>query len=193
MAAELAAAVRNNAEWCDAVCRRHGLPTAWHPDAWIARRRTPEFYPDAVTLVPGAAPEAVLARIDASPGCSVKDSFATLDLAPYGFRVLFAAEWICRDVPADPDPDPGWQRRGDALVGPGASVMANRSATVVGLSNLEVTTMSLDAAWAGAVAAVGAAHPGLPIVGYERDDDLATARRAGFRTLGPLRVWIRDA
>ena len=34
--------------------------------------------------------------IDPGPGASVKDSFSSLDLAPFGFRVPFSAEWIHR-------------------------------------------------------------------------------------------------
>src|SRR4051794_38055707 len=50
--------------------------------------------PDAVTLSPGTEPAAVLARVEGGTGCSVKDSFADLDLAPSGFQVLFDATWI---------------------------------------------------------------------------------------------------
>ncbi|GAB3936384.1 hypothetical protein GCM10027614_12800 [Micromonospora vulcania] len=59
------------------------------------------WYPDAVTLRPGVDVAALLRRIDAGPGASVKDSFADLDLADHGFRVLFDAEWIYR-APTDP-------------------------------------------------------------------------------------------
>jgi hypothetical protein len=45
--------------------------------------------------------------------------------------------------------------------------------------------------WTGVVRAVAKLRPGLPIVGYERGQDLAAARQAGFRVLGPLRVWAR--
>jgi hypothetical protein len=45
--------------------------------------------------------------------------------------------------------------------------------------------------WAGVVRAVASLRPGLPIVGYERGEDLAAARRAGFTVLGSLRVWTR--
>ncbi|MEU6962461.1 hypothetical protein [Streptomyces chrestomyceticus] len=117
-AAWVRAAARNNAEWCDAVCRAHGLRGDFGDDAWASPRRTPPLYPDAVTLTErlgtsagaGAAAD-LLARIDtASPGCSVKDSFACLDLAPAGFEVLFEAQWIHRpaqaptSVPAFPRP-----------------------------------------------------------------------------------------
>ena len=101
------AAARNNADWCAAVGRAHGLPGAFGGTAWTSADRTPLYYPDAVTLHPGAAPADFLPHIDtASPGCSVKDSFATLDLGPDGFTELFGAQWIHRPagapVPATP-------------------------------------------------------------------------------------------
>jgi hypothetical protein len=78
------------------MCRSHGVPSAFAADAWTAAARTPLYYPDAVTLAPGVDPAALTARIDAAPGAAVKDAFADLDLAPAGFRVLFAAQWIHR-------------------------------------------------------------------------------------------------
>lgn len=91
------AAARNNAEWCDAVCRAHGLSGEFGAESWSSAQRTPPLYPDAVTLTPDASPMDLVARIDTrSPGCSVKDSFARLDLEPLGFEVLFEASWIHR-------------------------------------------------------------------------------------------------
>ncbi len=90
------AAARNNADLCDLVARAHGATGVFAADVWTSTRRTPTYYPDAVTLDPDAEPGAVLERIDASPGASVKDSFGVLDLAPFGFRVPFWAEWIHR-------------------------------------------------------------------------------------------------
>ncbi|MEV6396745.1 hypothetical protein AB0M39_18485 [Streptomyces sp. NPDC051907] len=90
-------AARNNAEWCDAMCRSHGLPGAFGDRAWTSARRTPMLYPDAVTLAADASQRDVVDGIDTSaPGCSVKDSFASLDLADDGFEVLFEAEWLYR-------------------------------------------------------------------------------------------------
>ncbi|MGW7342922.1 hypothetical protein [Streptomyces sp. NPDC054854] len=115
VSALLLAAARNNADWCDAVCRAHGVPTTFTPAAWSGAARTPPMYPDAVSLTPGATPEEVLGGVDtASPGCGVKDSFAALDLTPAGFEVLFEARWIHR--PAGPaaagtgDAGPSWSR-----------------------------------------------------------------------------------
>lgn len=95
------AAARNNAEWCDVMSRTHGVSGEFGPQAWLAPVRTPPYYPDAVTLVPGADAVELVARIDTgAPGACVKDSFADLDLAPAGFRVLFDAQWIHRPASA---------------------------------------------------------------------------------------------
>lgn len=95
-----AIAAANNAEWCDAVCRTHGIDAEVDGDAWTSRTRTPPLYPDAVTLVPDPSLPELLARVDASPCCSIKDSFASLDLTSHGFRVLFNAQWIVRGLTA---------------------------------------------------------------------------------------------
>jgi hypothetical protein len=107
---ELAAAARNNAVWCDTVCRAHGRPGEFLPGLWVDRHPAPRFYPNAITL--GADEAAVVARLyelgraGLPPGWGVKDSFCTLDLTPLGFRVLFDAEWIWRPA-ARSVPPPG--------------------------------------------------------------------------------------
>ena len=85
------AAARNNAEWCHAFSRTHGVVGRFQGAFWSSPDRTPPLYPDAVTLRPAATVEEVLAGIDAGEGCSVKDSFACLDLGDVGFRPLFRA------------------------------------------------------------------------------------------------------
>ncbi|MEV0318073.1 hypothetical protein ACIBKX_07400 [Streptomyces sp. NPDC050658] len=112
------AAARNNAEWCDAVCRAHDLPGEFGAGAWSNARRTPPLYPDAVTLGPDVSPADLVSRVDTdSPGCSVKDSFACLDLAPLGFEVLFEAQWIHRaagEPVKSPPVDVSWSSLVDA-------------------------------------------------------------------------------
>ncbi|MWA15254.1 hypothetical protein [Streptomyces sp. BA2] len=104
------AAARNNAEWCDAVCRAHGLAGEFGAGAWSSARRTPPLYPDAVSLTPEVSAADLVARIDtASPGCSVKDSFARLDLEPLGFEVLFEAQWIHREAGTPAPAHLGWE------------------------------------------------------------------------------------
>ncbi|MEY2421908.1 MAG: hypothetical protein QOI95_1975 [Acidimicrobiaceae bacterium] len=104
-------AALNNAEWCNAVCLTHGAQTTVDEVAWTSRTRTPPYYPDAVTLAPDVAIPELLARIDSSAGCSIKDSYAALDLAAHGFEVLFDAEWIVRtsgEIEA-PETSPRWE------------------------------------------------------------------------------------
>ncbi|MFJ1762014.1 hypothetical protein ACIOD2_16945 [Amycolatopsis sp. NPDC088138] len=183
-------AVAENASWCALVSGggRFG------PRAWTSRRRTPGYYPDAVTLDPRATAADILPFVDDSPGCSVKDSFATLDLSGEGFAVLFDATWIACGPGV---PEPGWHRstehgypvddsvvvlaRGDDVV------VAHRGAGVTGLSNFEGPPRR----WPGAVAAVASAFPGAPVVGYEHGDALRVAFDHSAEPLGPLRVWVR--
>ena len=91
-------AARNNAEWCDAVCRAHGNPGEFHDDIWLNRNAVPRFYPNAGTLAePSPRQLALIDELIAArrqSGWAVKDSFSMLDLEPRGFRMLFDAEWI---------------------------------------------------------------------------------------------------
>lgn len=224
----LAAAARNNAEWCSSVCRSHGIRSSFGATVWRSAGPTPPYYPDVVTLHPDAALNDVLPD-GGSSGYSIKDSFGVLDLAVHGFGELFTAQWIYRPaglrVPAtslrtrrvsvgelrawqtawhggDDAPDVfrpalledssvlvlGF-RRGEELVG---GVVLNRSAGVVGLSNLfAVDGSDVGAVWASAVTAAGGYCPGLPVVGYEQGDDVVEAVAGGFSAVGPLRVWVR--
>jgi len=95
-----ARAARNNAIWCDTVCRAHDRPGEFHETLWFTRLGTPRFYPDAVTIAGAeAAPvqlEAIAGLIGATPKREwfVKDSFHCLQLNSLGFESLFDAEWI---------------------------------------------------------------------------------------------------
>ncbi|MGC4816450.1 hypothetical protein [Micromonospora sp. DT63] len=213
------AAAHDNARWCDAVCASHGLAGRFDADAWSVPRRSPQWYPDAVTLRPGVDPEALLARIDVGPGASVKDSFADLDLSAYGFRVLFDAQWIHRPPTGTPTGTPltpvttgqglaAWASAhgGGELFRP--ALLADRRIRVLARHD------ERGAVVGGAVVsgddpagvsnvfshgddpdeiwhAIVATLPGVPLVGYETIPDLAPARRAGFLPVGPLRVWLR--
>ncbi|EWT03414.1 hypothetical protein N865_16920 [Intrasporangium oryzae NRRL B-24470] len=94
-------AARNNALWCDAVCRTHGLRTTLDDSLWSSATRTPPYYPDAVTLAPTVSEYDVLARVDANDGCSVKDSFSTLDLTMEDFARLVVGQWVWLDGDTD--------------------------------------------------------------------------------------------
>lgn len=88
------------------MCRVHRLAPVADGRLWSSPHRTPPLYPDAITLDPGVHEIDVLTRITDGPGASVKDSFATLDLADQGYSVLFDATWIARP-PGASAPDSG--------------------------------------------------------------------------------------
>jgi hypothetical protein len=222
MDARLKWAVRNNAKWCDLVCRSHRIRTRFRHNLWATAERPPRFYPDAVTLEENAAEQSILHAISSGPGASVKDSYATLELGPHGFEPLFEARWITRDaspgrsgwtVAETADELAEWTEAADqsnTLIpdllrhdevrflaardqnGISAGAVANLTGPVVGISNVFATTIGDDEAWAGIPAAVNAVFPSAVLVGYERGTGLRAATAAGFRDLGPLRVWLAN-
>lgn len=91
----LQASVENNARWCHAVCASDSILGHFGPSLWSSPTRTPPLYPDAITLTPRVSAAQVAAAIDTStPGCSVKDSFADLDLTDQGLTPWFDANWM---------------------------------------------------------------------------------------------------
>lgn len=167
-------AVDNNIDRCDAVARAAGIETHRDDDRWWATRRTPPFQPDAITRRPGLSAAAVLAGVDTAPGCSVKDSYADLDLAPHGFGVLIEGRWVWRG-PRDPEQDASARPSG----------VVTRSGPVVGVSDTDD--------WAGALAAAAAVAPDAPVVAWGALAELDAATAAGWRVTGPLRVSLREA
>jgi hypothetical protein len=95
-------AARNNAIWCDTVCRAHGIPGEFHDRVWLNRHPVPRFHSNAITLSDRRDAATQLAYVQALitsglPGTwSVKDSFYALDLARLGFQRLFEATWLWR-------------------------------------------------------------------------------------------------
>ncbi|WP_433124210.1 hypothetical protein ACQPWW_18535 [Micromonospora sp. CA-240977] len=214
-----AAAASDNAEWCDIVCGSHGLTGRTDADAWSVSHRSPQWYPDAVTLRPGVDAVTLLARIDAGPGASVKDSFADIDLSGYGFRVLFEAQWIHRpptappvDTPLDPvttaDDLAAWAAahgggelfRPALLTNPRVRVLARHDdrgaitggAVLSGDGQYGVSNLFTHTDRPRDIwRAVCATVPDAPLVGYETTPELAPALETGFLPTGPLRVWLR--
>ncbi|MEW9553987.1 hypothetical protein [Nonomuraea sp. NPDC050783] len=217
-----ALAARDNAEWCATMCRAHGGDGGTFAErAWTSPARTPPYYPDAVTLSPAASAADVLDGIDAGSGASVKDSFATLDLpgfdvlfearwihhpapAPRPGRLtwepatpatLGAWEQACFDGGMDGLFPAALLEEATILCGGiGGELVAGCVLTprerVVGVSNVFDAGCGPDEVWAGVVSAAATLFPGRPLVGYERDP--SDALRHGFRTTGPLRVWLRS-
>ena len=73
-----------------------------------------------------------------------------------------------------------------------AGAALNRSAEVVGVSNLFSLPGRKHAAWRGCLVRASAMYPAATVVGYQSGGDLDIALDHGFETAGPLRVWIRD-
>lgn len=97
------------------MCRAHGWAGTVDDRAWTSARRTPPLYPDAVTLSATASVSEVLDRVDAGEGCSVKDSFARLDLSADGFVPIMGGRVGRRargPVPARPARRPDRPRHG---------------------------------------------------------------------------------
>ena len=237
-------AARNNAVWCETVCRVHGTPGEFHDALWLNRHPVPRFYPNVVTLSTQDGTAAQLANIQALvatglPGrWGVKDSFCSLDLAARGFQPLFEAMWLWR-APFQPLPNRAasglhwtwvqsapelakWEMAwsGSPANNPStqqphlflpallanpeivfivayqdqelvAGAIANHTDDVVGLSNVFVPSDDPVAFWAGCVAMAQERFPGVPMVGYERGPELASAQETGFEILQPLKVWTR--
>jgi hypothetical protein len=235
-------AAHNNAHWCDTVCRAHGTPGEFHDYLWLNRHSVPRFYPNVVTLsaLSGVADQLAAIRdlVATVPLVSfgVKDSFATLELAPLAFHILFEAHWLWRAA-SRPPPAPlgtglSWttvQQSDDlirweaawngvpaedpstlpprtflpALLADAdirfiagyadqhivAGAIANRTGDVVGVSNVFAPDADAAGCWAGCLATIIDAFPGLPLVGYERGNGLIIAQALGFEVVGPLRVW----
>jgi hypothetical protein len=221
----LTLAVREHAAWCDLVCRLHRFTPDGDGRLWWSTRRTPDLFPDAVTLVPDISVLDVLGRINDSSGASIKDSFATLDLTDQEWTVRFDATWIARPplsravdevastfvvvrerflfaawcrawggpagvLPVALRRVPGVTvlgREGDAGFADGATVHRTEIAgtPVAGLWNV-------FGAWADVADAASERHPEAWMVSYERDAGLDAALAAGFRAIGPLRVWNRS-
>lgn len=117
-------AALNNAEWCAAIWRSHGLPVETDCGLWFCPRPTPQYYPNVVTVDLAADPIAqarVIADLQhANPDLdlSVKDSFAALALESAGLKPLFDARWLWRAARSSPAGDEilSWRRIED---GPG--------------------------------------------------------------------------
>ena len=72
-----------------------------------------------------------------------------------------------------------------------AGCLANLSTDVIGMSNVFTTKESDESLYSDALTAVSSVGEGLPVVGYEKGDDLNCACTAGFQVVGPLRILVR--
>ena len=202
------------------MCFAHGTVGRFLVHTWINAEPVPRFYPNVVTLTTGEADIAeqrqavrILQKSHLPGRWAVKDSFKTLDIARLGFEVLLEASWIRMPHPKAGTMVSGlsWERvrpggegfpaalfsddnfamfsakRDGAVVAGGTFY---RSDGVVGLSNVVAEFDDEPAVWHDLAALAATTFPGLPLVGYESDDELDAAHKAGFEVGDPLRIWV---
>lgn len=218
-------AARNNALWCETMCKAHDVPSELHEKVWVCRGVPPRFHPSAATLQPGAGDEI----LDLMPP-GFKDGFCDIEWAEERYQLLFEASWIHLPEPPTISPTYRWKRilhaselseweswwaHGDVdaqnfppqfpdclLKDENNAFMAgydgskfvggcilNRTSSVVGMSNTFAIENSLSDLWIDLARVPSLVFPGVTVVGYERDQDLECALAAGFKSVGPLRVW----
>ncbi|HEY4168878.1 MAG TPA: hypothetical protein VGM96_18970, partial [Reyranella sp.] len=152
----------------------------------------PRFYPNVVTLTPGAADVAeqrqavrILQKSHLPGRWAVKDSFKTLDIARLGFEVLLEGNWIRKAQPKAATMVSGlsWERvKGGSAEFPaalfsdhnfamfsakrGGAVVAGgtfyRADGVVGLSNVVAEFDDEPAVWRDLASLAAATFPGFP-------------------------------
>lgn len=93
-------AIENNHDFYEAVLADHGLQWIRSPLVSYCAQKVPTYYSNLVTRAPAWQPDQAFRAIDETfrhdgwPDWSIKDSFAHMDLRPFGFERLFDAEWI---------------------------------------------------------------------------------------------------
>ncbi|SET03532.1 hypothetical protein [Paenibacillus sp. NFR01] len=109
MSEKVVTAVLNNIVWCAMVCETHGISSTLKKHIWKTTSKAPTFYPDMITSNGCATVDEVIENIGNNDISSIKDSFASLDMSPLDFEMLFTAEWIYHEPVANLEPvKRGW-------------------------------------------------------------------------------------
>ncbi|MFC7391429.1 hypothetical protein [Scopulibacillus cellulosilyticus] len=87
-------AVKNNIIWCGIVSESHGIPYYCNGGVWGLLSEAPPLCPDIITAGMDVTDQEVADFIGDRNISTIKDSFANLDMASIGFKVLFNAVWI---------------------------------------------------------------------------------------------------
>lgn len=208
----------NNANWCDLVARSNDIGTTFTDQLWASDAPMPPGFSEAVTLRPGAKPDwgAIrgggglsvtdsFADQDLAPaGYSIEfeaqwiglDEVATeanvqwhrvgrerfanwLEEHDYATGIHPALLDVAEVVVVE-------ALQGDRFV---AGAILNRSDEVIGLSNVFFGEVDPVEAWRSLATLAHTRFGHAPVVGYEREDTIVPALAAGFRPVGPLRVW----
>jgi hypothetical protein len=87
-------AVENNITWCQLVCDAYGKRSFTTENVWGLHTTAPTYYPELITTKRTSKEIDILEYLKLDHVGSMKDSYAALQLGPYGYEMLFEAEWI---------------------------------------------------------------------------------------------------
>ena len=105
----LRTAVDASVGWYDDLCALHGLGSVLADGVWSCLGPPPPLHSAVVVVEPAVPADQVAGRLRAGAPGGVKDSFASLDLAPHGMRELFSASWLHRPAPPPSAAPPAWR------------------------------------------------------------------------------------
>lgn len=97
-------AVLNNIAWCEIVCDTHEIAGILNENLWGLLSKAPAFYPEIITSSRNATIEELKYFIENGEVSSIKDSYANLDMLPFGYKILFEADWIYHASVSDLEP-----------------------------------------------------------------------------------------
>ena len=149
-------AARNNAVWCETVCRVHGTPGEFYNVLWLNRHPVPRFYPNVVTLSTQGGDSSPTRSYSGSGGCRPPWQLGCQgQLLLAGFDCVRLPAPVCSHVavvctvPAPPQPggfrsplDLGPERVRTGKVGNGVERQASAS-------SIHPTTACLSSSTAG--------------------------------------------
>lgn len=208
MADLLSIAVQNNIHLCRAVMAPFGITATTSDSCTIFHGPPRPYYPSVITRSADVTDSDMSMMANLPQGAGVKDSFASLKLAPLGFKSVIRAEWFGATFTAPAPPVdavtaatlPDWVRAwGEDPVG-----RSNFTKDLLGNPDIKLW-MTPDGMSGGltnrsAPDVVGLSNVFGPperivttlsgtIVGY--DSAPAPYTKIGFATLGPLAIWIK--
>ena len=212
-------AIQNNMDWYQAQCHAHNIENVRTTSAWYSILPMPPLHSNLILTHAQDLPLIEEVGAHLSSEWSIKDASGRLDLSPFGFDVLFNANWFARE-PADCDAPAGISRVAsdetfDQWVtawGEDTEVFrdnfwhqadvefyhdehwqggiaANVSHDAIGITNPWGTKASIN----DCIQNIAHTHPTLPIVGYDHMPDIEAMTQLGFRSTAPLAIWIKKS
>jgi hypothetical protein len=213
------AAARNHADWCDLIARSIGTSTTRTDDLWAAETPMPQGHPDVVLLRPGASPDwgAIrgasngLSVVDSFADQDLADfgfevvfeaAWIALDQVGDGTTVQWRpvrrdrfSDWLAEHGSLN-ELEPAILDVAEVVVLEAvdagrfvAGAILHSSDGVIGLNDVFLGDGNRADAWRSLTGIAHTRFGHAPLVGFETADAVAPALAAGFRAVGPMRVW----